>query len=150
MFDNGQGWLIWLGAALLMVGIEVATVDFMFLMLAGGALGGSAAAALGAPVTAQAVVAAVVAVVLLVTVRPWLKGKFSTSEVHKMGAAAQIGRSAFVLDRVSESGGRIKLSGDEWTARSTSGELIEPGEEVVIDRIDGATAVVSRARVTGS
>lgn len=150
MFDNGQEWLLWLGAALVLVGIEAATVDFMFLMLAGGALGGSAAAALGAPVAVQAIVAAVVAVVMLVTVRPWLKGRFSVGELEKMGTEAQIGRSAFVLDRVSATGGRVKLSGEAWTARSSTGEVIEPGEEVVVDSIQGATAVVSRAKVIGS
>ncbi|MEO7130961.1 MAG: NfeD family protein [Dermatophilaceae bacterium] len=150
MFDDGQGWLIWLGAALVLVGIEAATVDFMFLMLAGGALGGSAAAAFGLPVAVQAVVAAVVAVVMVVTVRPYLKGRFSVTELQKMGADAQIGRSAFVLDRVSSSGGRVKLAGETWSARSASNEVIEPGEEVVVERIDGATAVVSRAKIIGS
>lgn len=148
MFE-GHAWLVWLGVALVFVAIEAATVDFMFLMLAGGALGGSVAAAFGASFAVQAVVAAIVAIVLLLTVRPWLKTKFTVDQQHRMGADAQVGRSAFVLDRVTVSSGRVKLAGEAWSAR-TAGEAIEPGEEVVVDSIDGATAVVSRAKVIGN
>jgi membrane protein implicated in regulation of membrane protease activity len=146
---EGQAWLVWLGSALVFVAIEAVTVDFTFLMLAGGALGGSVAAALGAPVGIQAVVAGVVSLALLMLVRPWLKRRFSVREQAVMGVAAHIGRSAVALDRVTPSGGRVKLAGDTWSARTLSGS-IEPGEEVVVDSIDGATAVVSRARVVGS
>jgi membrane protein implicated in regulation of membrane protease activity len=142
--------MVWLGVALVFVGIEAATVDFTFLMLAGGALGGSLAAALGASFTVQAVVAAAVAMVMLLTVRPWLKRRFSVKEHHRMGAEAHLGRSGFVLDRVTGTSGQIKLGGETWTARTRGGEAIEPGEEVVVDSIDGATAVVSRSKVIGS
>ena len=147
--SEGYAWMVWLGVALVLVAIETATVDFTFLMLAGGAVGGSIAAALGAPPALQSVVAALVAVALLVLVRPWLKKRFSATNPHQiMGAAANVGRSAIALDRVSPAGGRVKLAGETWSAR-TLGESIEPGEEVVVDSIDGATAIVSRARIVG-
>jgi membrane protein implicated in regulation of membrane protease activity len=146
---EGQAWLVWLGSALVFVAIEAVTSDFTLLMLAFGALGGSAAAALGAPLLVQALVAAVLSIALLLTVRPWLKRRFTVSEQHLMGAAAQIGRSAVALDRVTPAGGRVKLSGETWSARTLNGS-VEPGEEVIVDSIDGATAVVSRARVVGS
>jgi len=59
---DGNAALVWLGVALVLGVVETVTVDFTFLMLAGGALGGSAAAALGAPITVQVIVAAVTAV----------------------------------------------------------------------------------------
>lgn len=145
MFE-GHEWLVWLGMALVLIGIEAATVDFVFLMLAGGALGGSAAAAVGASFPVQAIVAAVVALVLLFTLRPMLKRRFNRSEHEPMGAQANLGRSAYTLDRVTASGGRVKLAGETWSAR-TEGESIEPGEEVVVESIDGATAVVRRAHI---
>lgn len=148
MFE-GQSWMVWLGIALVLVGVEAATVDFTFLMLAGGALGGSVAAAFGAPFLVQAIVSAGVAIVMLVTVRPWLKRRFTVKEHHRMGAEANLGRSGYVLDRVTTTSGQIKLAGETWTAR-TRGETIEPGEEVVVEAIDGATAVVSRSKVIGS
>jgi membrane protein implicated in regulation of membrane protease activity len=146
---EGHGWMVWLGVALALVAIEAVTVDFTFLMLAGGAIGGSVAAAFGAPFPVQAIVGALVAVILLATVRPWMKGRFTIEQHQRMGAEANIGRSAFVLDRVTQSGGRVKLAGETWSAR-TLGSSIEPGEEVVVESIDGATAIVSRAQIGGA
>ena len=99
----------------------------------------------------QAIVAALVAVALLAIVRPWLKKPLPGHEAAPscMGAAAHVGRSAVAIDRVNPAGGRVKLAGETWSAR-TLGDDIEPGEEVVVDSIDGATAIVSRAHVVGS
>jgi membrane protein implicated in regulation of membrane protease activity len=72
-------WLIWVGVALALGAIEAATVDFIFLMLAGGALAGAVAAAFGADFPGQAIVAAVSAVLLLVGVRPWVKRRFNVT-----------------------------------------------------------------------
>jgi membrane protein implicated in regulation of membrane protease activity len=119
-------------------------------MLAGGAVGASIAAAFGAPPVVQAIVAGLVAVALLAIVRPWLKNRIQASSPQQlMGAAAHVGRSAVAIDRVNPAGGQVKLAGQTWSAR-TLGDDIEPGEEVVVDSIDGATAIVSRARVVGS
>ncbi|MDN5764688.1 MAG: NfeD family protein [Humibacillus sp.] len=142
MFD-GQASLVWLGLVLVLVAIEAVTVDFTFLMIGGGALGGSVAAALGAPFAVQAVVFVIVATGLLLVVRPWMHRRFSRVKVPAMGTSAHLGRSAVVIDRVSDSSGTVKLAGETWTAR-TVGDGIETGQEVVVDRIDGATAVVSR------
>lgn len=148
MFE-GHAWMVWLGVALVLVAIETLTVDFTFLMLAGGATGASIAAAFGAPPAAQAVVAALVAVALLAVVRPWLRSRFqASSPTQLMGTAAHVGRSAVALDRVTPEGGQVKLAGETWSAR-TLGDSIEPGEEVVVDSIDGATAIVSRAHLVG-
>lgn len=149
--SDGQGWswMVWLGIALVLVAIETVTVDFTFLMLAGGAAGGAVAAALGAPPALQAIVAALVAVALLAIVRPWLKRRFTaTTPAQVMGAAANVGRSAVAIDRVNPDGGQVKLAGETWSAR-TLGDDIEPGEEVVVDSIEGATAIVRRAHVVG-
>jgi hypothetical protein len=43
-------WLLWLIASGLFAAGEVASLDLVLLMFAGGALGGTAAALLGAPV----------------------------------------------------------------------------------------------------
>jgi membrane protein implicated in regulation of membrane protease activity len=139
------GWLAWIGAALAFAAIEVATVDFVFLMLAGGALGGSAAAAVGAPLVIQVVVAVAASGVLLGVGRPWAKRRFSVRpEGLPMGTAGYIGRPAFVLETVTQHGGRVKVGGETWSARSSDPVPPEPGDEVRVVRIDGATAVVTR------
>lgn len=143
MFED-PAWLAWVGVALVLGAVEMATVDFTFLMLAGGALGGGSAAALGAPLPIQALVAAVTACLLLVGVRPWAKRRFSPhGPRHVMGTAAHIGRTAYVVQTVTRTTGQIRLGGEIWSARTT-GDAIGEGEPVRVTAIDGATAVVAR------
>jgi membrane protein implicated in regulation of membrane protease activity len=48
-----------------------------------------------------------------------------------------------VLEPVSRHHGRIKLDGEVWTARPyNDDDLYQPGEQVTVMHIDGATAVV--------
>lgn len=138
-------WLAWMGLALILVAIEAATVDFVFVMLAGGALMGAVAAAAGAPIIVQVIIAVVVALLLIGVVRPIVKRQFGDSEAsHGIGAASLAGRLGRVIETVTETDGRIKLAGETWSARVPPGTPpCEPGEEVRVVSIDGATAVVT-------
>ncbi len=140
--DNA--WLGWVGVALVLAAIEVATVDFVFVMFAGGAVAGAAAAALGAPFFFQVVVAVVAALLLLLVVRPMLKNKFMESVTdHHIGASGLVGREAWVLQAVTATDGRIKLAGETWSARlAEGGEPAGPGDQVRVIAIHGATAIV--------
>jgi membrane protein implicated in regulation of membrane protease activity len=53
-----------------------------------------------------------------------------------------IGETALVMEPVTATGGRVKIGGDIWSARSDSGVLAE-GQRVVVAAIEGATAVVA-------
>ncbi len=140
-----NGWLAWLGLALVLGAVEVASVDFVFSMLAGGALAGALAAALGASFPAQVIIAVAVAAALLAMVRPLAKRYFTVPEGHGgIGAGAQVGRSAQVLETVTEHDGRVKLAGETWSARTRPGAgIFLPGQEVRVVSIEGATAIVS-------
>ena len=143
---DDYAWMAWIGVALALGAIEVATTDFVFIMLAGGALGGAAAAALGAGFPLQAVVAVAVAGVLLGVVRPVAKRKLTTRpEGVTMGMASYIGRSGYVLETITPDSGRVKLGGETWSATTSDPVPPEPGDEVRVVRIEGATAVVTRA-----
>ncbi|MFQ6172490.1 NfeD family protein [Oryzobacter sp. R7] len=137
-------WLFWLGVALVLGAIEVATVDFVFLMLAGGAVAGAVSAGFGVPFPLQVVVAVAVALLLLVVVRPMIKRQFTDGLVdHHIGPAGLVGRDARVIQAVTDTDGRIKLAGETWSARLAAGSTpIAPGEEVRVIAIHGATAVV--------
>jgi membrane protein implicated in regulation of membrane protease activity len=137
-------WLWWLGAALLLIAIEVVTLDLVLLMFAGGAVAAGIANALGAPLPVQIVVGAVVSVLLLVSIRPWLLRHLRDRvPLVETNAAAQVGRRAVVVQDVDVHGGRAKLSGEVWSARAAREAVVYPvGAEVRVVRIDGATAVV--------
>jgi membrane protein implicated in regulation of membrane protease activity len=143
-----HGWLAWMGIALALGAIELASVDFVFLMLAAGALAGALTAALGAPVEAQVLVSVAVAALALLVVRPVIKRQFTVPDAKGIGTSAQIGRSALVLSTVTENDGRIKLGGETWTARTAPDTAAcLPGQEVRVVSIEGATAIVSGVAV---
>ncbi len=106
-----MGWLIWVGIALVLAATEVATLAFVCILLAGGALIGALAAAVGLPVWAQVVAAVVVSALLLTTVRKSALARWAPQGHASVGVAADIGRIAVVVETVTEFGGRIKLPG---------------------------------------
>jgi membrane protein implicated in regulation of membrane protease activity len=142
---SDSAWLVWLGLALVLGVIEAASVHFVFSMLAGGALAAALAAALGASLPVQVITAVVVGVALLALVRPVVKRYFTVPEgTGGIGSSAQVGRSALVLETVTDQDGRVKLGGETWSARTQPGaELCLPGQEVRVISIQGATAIVS-------
>lgn len=137
-----NSWLVWLGVALALGAIEAATVDLVFIMLAGGALGGAAAAAFGLGFPLQVVLAVVTAGLLLGVVRPLAKRRFTTPDRVLMGTASYAGREGTVVEEVTASSGRVRIGGETWTARSVGDRVAQPGERVTVVRIDGATAIV--------
>ena len=144
MFFGDHGWLSWVGLALALGAIEVVSVAFVFVMLAGGALAGAAAAAVGFPLVIQVIAAVGVAGALLLGVRPIVKSRFMVPDRGDIGAVAQVGRLALVLQTVTEHDGRVKLGGETWSARTApDAAACLPGQEVRVVSIQGATAIVS-------
>lgn len=143
-------WLFWIGGALLLVVIETVTADLTFLMIAGGALGGGLTSFLGGPLWAQVMVFACVSTLLLFAVRPWAKRRLAaTTPQMKTNVDALIGRSATTITAVDDGGGRVRLGGEEWSARlapTVQGTTrLEAGASVTVTEIDGAVAVVAPA-----
>ena len=142
-----MAWIIWLVLALVFGIAELLSVTFVLLMLSGGAAAAAIVAALGGGVEGQAATFVVVSILALVGIRPYAQRLRDS----RSGPAADIGLQALegaraeVLEQVDKRSGLIKVGGQEWTARSLEDEQVyEPGEEVNIVEIRGATAVVWR------
>jgi membrane protein implicated in regulation of membrane protease activity len=61
----------------------------------------------------------------------------------RTGTAALVGRSAIVLEEVSEHSGRVRIGGEEWSSRPYDDSLVIPvGTKVDVMQIQGATALV--------
>ena len=136
--------LIWLAAAVVLAGVEAATGTFYLLMLAGGALITAGVSGLtDLPVWADAVVFAGVSLALVLGIRPMLLRRFGTPPQLQTNVAALTGRQAVVTEQVALDSGRVKLSGEIWTARPLdSAAVYQPGDTVTVLKIDGATAIV--------
>ncbi|MEU2153408.1 NfeD family protein [Streptomyces sp. NPDC019396] len=138
-----DAWVWWLIAAVGLGIPLVLTAMPEFGMLSAGAVAGAVTAALGFGVVAQVIVFAAVSVALIAVVRPIAARHGSQRPQLATGIDALRGRQAVVLERVDGGGGRIKLGGEVWSARSLDTErAFEPGEQVDVVEIDGATAVV--------
>lgn len=136
-------WLVWVGLILVFVVIEMLSLDFTFLMIAVGSVGGLVSGLLGAPWPLQIVVAGVLSVVLLFVVRPPLYRRLHRgADPAKSNVEALLGLGGTVVSAVDERHGQVKLqNGDTWTARSAE-PVFAPGRRVVVTAIEGATAVV--------
>ncbi len=136
---------IWLAAALVLASAEVLSGEFVLLMLGGGALAAGVGALLGLSIAGSALVFVVVAVLLVFAVRPTLRRRLDrgTGAVGALHSDALVGRTAVVVSRVDDHGGRVRIGGDVWTARPLDGgSAIDEGESVIVMRISGATAFV--------
>lgn len=141
-----EPWMIWLAIALLFGVIEMLTLDLIFAMLGGGALFAVIVSGVGGKIWLQVVAFAIASLLLLVLLRPWgLRHLFRKGPLVPTGSDALVGQAAVVVSReLSPAGGRVKLSGEVWSARTENGESLPEGSEVTVVRIDGATAIVNR------
>ncbi|MFJ3706371.1 MULTISPECIES: NfeD family protein [Streptomyces] len=138
-----DAWVWWLIGAVGLGIPLVLTAMPEFGMFAVGAVAAAVVAALGGGVVAQVLVFVLVSVALIAVVRPIAARHRASRSPHATGIDALKGRQAVVLERVDGSGGRIKLAGEVWSARSLDADQIfEPGRQVDVVDIDGATAVV--------
>ncbi|MFD3522048.1 NfeD family protein [Streptomyces sp. NPDC058653] len=138
-----EAWVWWLIAAVGLAIPLVLTAMPEFGMFSVGAVAGAVVAALGGGIVAQVLVFVVVSVALIAVVRPLAARQSARTPRLATGIDALKGRQAVVVERVDGSGGRIKLAGEIWSARTLDAEQVfEPGEKVDVAEIDGATAVV--------
>lgn len=139
-----DAWVWWLvGAAALGIPLVVTAMPELG-MLAVGALAAAVAAGVGGDVVVQVLVFAVVSVALIAVVRPIAARHRAQRPQLVTGIDALKGKQAVVLERVdSAGGGRIKLAGEVWSARSLDTDrAFEVGQEVDVVDIEGATAIV--------
>ncbi|WP_345495641.1 NfeD family protein [Nocardia callitridis] len=136
--------IFWLVAGVLLAAAEMLTGDLTLLMLGVAALGtAGVSAAADTSLVLDAVVFAILTGVLILGVRPMLRRRYGTPPPIPTNVDALPGKTALVLDEISEHSGQVKLGGEVWTARPMeTTEVYEPGTTVYVMRIDGATAVV--------
>jgi membrane protein implicated in regulation of membrane protease activity len=66
-----------------------------------------------------------------------------TAALGLLAVAALVGRQARVVQEVTGHAGRVRIGGEEWSARAYDETLvIPPGTTVDVIEIEGATALV--------
>jgi membrane protein implicated in regulation of membrane protease activity len=135
--------LVWLIIGVLLMSAEMLSGDFVLLMLGGSAVVAAGVAAVFSPLWIAAAVFALVSIGLVSIARPALKRRLHAGPTTTTNVAALIGGRAIALTTVDTHGGRVKIGGEEWSARTYDDrQVIEPGTPVTVMDISGATAVV--------
>jgi len=136
-------WAVWLVLAALLGVAEVLTLTFFLGAVALAAVLAAGVAAVGGGLVLQLAAFVVGSVVSIWLLRPLARRHVSMPPAIRTGTAALVGKSALVLERVDDHGGRVRIGGEEWSARAFfDGHVIEPGTRVEVAKIEGATALV--------
>ena len=137
--------IIWFCLMLVFLIVEAACpIHLVSIWFAAGSLTAMVVSFLGGPLWLQIAVFLAVSCLLLALLWPFIK-KFLRPKLEKTNVDAVIGTRGVVTATIDNTAaaGQIKLGAMEWTARSTSGAVIEKGAVVRVDRIEGVKAFVS-------
>jgi len=138
------GWVIWAIVALVLAVGEIFTPGMFFLgPVALAAVVAGLVDVLGGGAVLQVIVFIAGSVASLLLIRPIARSHLRMPAELRTGTAALMGAKAVVLQRVDTNGGRVRIGGEEWSARSyMDGDIYEPGDRVEVVKIEGATALV--------
>jgi membrane protein implicated in regulation of membrane protease activity len=138
-------WIVWVVVAVALAVGEILTPGLFF--LGPVALAAAAAAitdAAGGGAIGSVIVFIVAALASLAFLRPVARRHVRLPALSRTGTDALVGRKALVTRTVDENGGRVRIGGEEWSARSyLAGQVLREGASVDVIQIEGATALVA-------
>jgi membrane protein implicated in regulation of membrane protease activity len=139
------GWLLWALLAVALAVGELLTPGLFFLgPVAVAATGAAFAQALGAGLVGALIVFIGGSLASLAVLRPIARRHVRLPALSRTGTDALVGRKALVTQRVDAVGGRVRIGGEEWSARSyVDDQVLAEGQTVDIIQIEGATALVA-------
>jgi membrane protein implicated in regulation of membrane protease activity len=138
-------WVLWAVAAVILAAGEAASAALVLGPLALAAAAAAIVAAAGGGAAVQIVAFIVGSAAALLILRPIARRHMKQPPHVRTGTAALIGTSATVLEQVDRDGGRVKIGGEIWSARSyDEDQVLVPGDRVEVLKIDGATALVAK------
>jgi membrane protein implicated in regulation of membrane protease activity len=137
-------FVAWVVAAVLLAIGEVLTPGLFFLGPVALAAAAAAIVAVFAGAIASVIVFIVAGLLSLAVLRPIARSHIRMPAISRTGTDALVGRKAVVTRRVDAVGGRVRIGGEEWSARSyLDNEVYAEGTTVDVVRIEGATALVA-------
>jgi membrane protein implicated in regulation of membrane protease activity len=137
-------WLIWAIAAVLLSVGEILTPGMFFLgPVALAAVAAAVVALFDVGVVGQLLAFIIGSIATVAFLRPIARRHLHMPAAIRTGTAALEGTKAVVLQRVDVNGGRVRIGGEEWSARAyMEDQVLEPGTRVEVVKIEGATALV--------
>jgi len=137
--------VIWLIAAAALGVAEMLTTTLALGLVAIGALAAALTETVGGPPLLQLAVFVAVSLTGIVLIRPLALRRLKRRTTFPTGTAALVGQTGYVLADVSPHAGRIRIGGEEWSARPyDESSVIPAGSAVDVLQIKGATALVHK------
>ncbi|HVU78645.1 MAG TPA: NfeD family protein [Gaiellaceae bacterium] len=137
-------FILWIVVAVGLAIGEVLTPGMFFLGPVALAAAAAAIAALLGGAILSLIVFIVAALLSLLVLRPIARRHIHLPALSRTGVDALIGRKAIVTRQVDAAGGRVRIGGEEWSARAyLDGSVYPEGSTVDVIRIEGATALVA-------
>ena len=143
---NGTTYAImWLAAAILLAGIEAATMGIVTIWFAIGALAALIVSLTGLSFLYQVIAFIITSGVLLYFTRPLVR-KFLVKKTHRTNSDRLIGEKGVVIEKIDNVSGKgqVKVLGQIWSARSAGGETVEVDEMVTVEEISGVRLIVKK------
>jgi len=138
-----ESWIVWLIVAAVLGVAELLTTTLAFGLIAIAAVAAAVVGAFHLSFALQLVAFAAAAGAGLGFVRPIAIKHIKQPPALRTGVAALVGRSAIVLEEVTEHSGRVRIDGEEWSSRPYDESLVIPvGTKVDVMQIKGATVLV--------
>jgi membrane protein implicated in regulation of membrane protease activity len=138
-----DSWIIWLILAAALGVAEIFTLTAALGIIAVAALATAGVAAVGLPGVVQAIFFLAASGGGLAMVRPIALRHLQQPPAQRFGVSALVGKVAYVTREVTGRDGRVRIGGEEWSARAYDESLVIPvGATVDVFEIEGATALV--------
>ena len=140
--------IIWLALMVVFLIAEALTVSMVSLWFAAGAVVALLLSLLHLQVWVQVVLFFVVSGVLLACLRPMVR-RHVAPKIVPTNVDAIVGTRGIVTAEIDNvcAAGQVKVNGMEWSARSTTGEIIPEGTLIRVERIEGVKAFVTPVKV---
>ncbi|MBR1873587.1 MAG: NfeD family protein [Eubacterium sp.] len=137
--------LIWLAVIIVTLVVEVITQGLTTIWFSIGAAVAAVTTVLNLNVWLQIVIFAAVSLIVMLLVRPMAK-RMLMDRITPTNMDMLLKEQALVIENIDNDAGtgKVKVRDIEWTARTESGERIEAGKMVEIQRIDGVKLIVKR------
>jgi membrane protein implicated in regulation of membrane protease activity len=135
-------WLIWLIFAVVLGVAEIFSLTAALGLLGAAALVTAGFAAIGLSLPFQLLAFTVVSTAGLLFIRPIARRHMLSPQLERFGVDALVGKPAYVLQEVTGMAGRVRIGGEEWSARAYDETLVIPvGDIVDVMEIKGSTAL---------
>lgn len=140
--------IVWLVFLVILIVIELITMGLTTIWFAGGALAAALVSIPDTPVVLQVIVFLIVSLMLLFFTRPVAVKYFNKDRV-RTNIEGMIGRQAIVVSEINnvEGIGQVNTGGMEWSARSSSHNVVLPvGTVVTVLGVDGVKLIVEERK----